>query len=51
VAKAGKRRLGTMPLFMDHRRHVEGLTAEAVADAQRKDLEIQEEYGVKYHRY
>jgi hypothetical protein len=30
---------------------VEGLTAEAVADAHRKDMEIQEEYGVTYHKY
>ncbi len=45
------RRLGTMPLFMDHHKHVEGLTAEAVAEAHKKDVEIQEEYGVKYHRY
>ena len=40
-----------MPLFMDHHRHVEGLTAEAVADAHRKDEEIQDEYGVKYLKY
>jgi Protein of unknown function (DUF4242) len=37
-----------MPLFMDHHR---GLTAEAVAEARKKDLEIQDEHGVKYHRY
>src|SRR5215212_8827973 len=29
----------------------EGLTAEAVAEAHKKDLETQDEYGVKYHRY
>ena len=40
-----------MPLFMDHHKNVEGLTAEAVADAHKKDLEIQDEHGVKYHRY
>jgi len=40
-----------MPLFMDHHRSVEGLTAEAVADAHKKDIEFQDEYGVKYHRY
>jgi hypothetical protein len=40
-----------MPLFMDHHRGVEGLTAEAVADAHRKDEEIQHEYGVTYQRY
>ena len=40
-----------MPLFMDDHKHVEGLTAEAVADAHKKDLEIQHEHGVNYHRY
>jgi hypothetical protein len=45
------RRTGTMPLFMDHHKNVEGLTAKAVADAHRKDLEIQDQHGVKYHRY
>jgi hypothetical protein len=43
--------MGAMPLFMDHHKHVEGLTADAVAEAHQKDLEIQDEYGVKYHRY
>ena len=27
------------------------MTVEAVADAHRKDVEIQDEYGVEYHRY
>ena len=36
---------------MDHHKHVVGLTAEAVADAHRKDEEIQDEYWVKYNRY
>ena len=40
-----------MPLFMDHHKHVEGLTAEAVREAQRKDMEIQDQRGVEYHRY
>jgi hypothetical protein len=40
-----------MPLFMDHHKNVEGLTAEAVAEAHKKDLEVQNEHGVKYHRY
>lgn len=40
-----------MPLFMDHHKGVEGLTAEAVAEAHRKDQEIQDSYGVTYHRY
>jgi hypothetical protein len=48
---AGERRRGAMPMFMDHHKGVEGLTAQAVADAHKKDLEIQGEYGVKYHRY
>jgi uncharacterized protein DUF4242 len=40
-----------MPLYMDHHRNIEGLTADAVADAHQKDLEIQEKHGVQYHRY
>jgi Protein of unknown function (DUF4242) len=40
-----------MPLFMYHHNRVEGLTADAVADAHRKDVEVQGEYGVAYHRY
>ena len=30
---AQKRRLGAMPLYMDRHKHIEGLTAEAVAEA------------------
>ena len=40
-----------MPLFMDVHEKVEGLTAEAVAKAHRRDLEVQDEYGVRYLRY
>lgn len=40
-----------MPLYMDHHKNVEGLTAQAVAEAHQKDLEVQERHGVKYHRY
>ena len=40
-----------MPLSINHHKGVEGLTADAVADAHRKDVEIQKEYGVAYHRY
>ncbi len=40
-----------MPLFMDHHRNVEGLSAGAVAEAHGKDVEVQDKYGVKYHRY
>jgi hypothetical protein len=40
-----------MPLFMDVHNRVEGLTAEAVADAHKRDLEVQGRYGVHYQRY
>ena len=40
-----------MPLFMDHHRNVEGLTAAEVAEAHGKDVEVQDKYGVKYHKY
>ena len=40
-----------MPMYMDHHKNVEGLTAAAVAEAHKKDLEIQDGHGVKYHRY
>ena len=40
-----------MPLYMDVHHKVEGLTAEAVAEAHRKDLEVQGQYGVTYHKY
>jgi hypothetical protein len=39
-----------MPLYMDHHRNIEGLTADAVADAHQMDLEIQDKHGVQYHR-
>lgn len=40
-----------MPLYMDVHAHVEGLTADAVAQAHEADLSIQDKYGVKYLRY
>jgi uncharacterized protein DUF4242 len=40
-----------MPLFMDEHEHVEGLTAEAVAGAHKRDLEVQDRYGVTYRQY
>jgi Protein of unknown function (DUF4242) len=40
-----------MPLYMDTHRNMEGLTAQAVAEAHKKDLEVQEQHGVKYHKY
>jgi len=36
---------------MDIHKHVDGLTAEAVADAHKKDLETQKKYGVNYMQY
>ncbi len=40
-----------MPLFMDEHKAVEGLTAEALAGAHKRDLEVQEKHGVKYITY
>jgi hypothetical protein len=40
-----------MPLFMDEHNHIDGLTAEAVAGAHQKDLEIQGQHGVNYLQY
>jgi len=39
-----------VPLYMDHHKNVEGLTAEAVAEAHAKDLEAQEKHGVNLHK-
>ncbi len=39
-----------MPIFMD-RHDMRDMTAESVAAAHRKDLEIQDKYGVKYMTY
>lgn len=40
-----------MPLYMDIHKNVDGLTAEAVAEAHRKDLEKQGAHDVEYLRY
>ena len=40
-----------MPLFMDVHRKVNGLSAQAVADAHKKDLEKQGKHHVKYLKY
>ena len=40
-----------MPLYMDIHKHIEGLTADAVAEAHQADLKTQQKYGVKYLRY
>jgi len=44
-AGEGVIRGGAMPLYMDHHKNLEGLTAEAVAADQQKDLEIQDKHG------
>lgn len=40
-----------MALFMDVHHHVDGLTAEAVAGAHQRDLEVQAAHGVRYLKY
>ena len=40
-----------MPLFMDVHEKIDGLTAEAVAQAHARDLEVQGAHGVNYLRY
>ena len=40
-----------MALFMDVHEYVEGLTADAVAGAHQRDLEVQDRHGVQYLRY
>lgn len=40
-----------MPLYIDIHKNMEGLTAAGVADAHRRDLEVQGEHQVTYHRY
>jgi len=40
-----------MPLFLDIHHLVEGVTAEQIEEAHRKDLEIQKKYGVTYLKY
>src|SRR5436190_1508878 len=39
-----------MPIFMD-RHNIEGETAAGIAEAHRRDLEIQDRYGVKFLTY
>jgi hypothetical protein len=40
-----------MPLYMDIHKSVKGLTAEGVAEAHRKDLEVQQGRDVNYLKY
>jgi hypothetical protein len=50
AGESGERR-NAVPLYMDHHKNVEGLTADAVADAHQKDLEIQGKHGAKALKY
>jgi hypothetical protein len=40
-----------MPLYLDVHHRIEGLTKEAIQEAHRRDLEVQDKHGVKYLRY
>ena len=40
-----------MPLYMDIHKNIKGLTAEALADAHQKDLEVQSKHGVNFIDY
>ena len=40
-----------MPLYMDMHKNVQGLTAEGVEEAHKKDLAVQDKYGVTYLKY
>jgi hypothetical protein len=40
-----------MPLFMDIHKGMGGVSADAVAEAHRKDLEVQGKHGVNYLHY
>jgi len=40
-----------MPLYLDIHKDVDGLTADAVFDAHKRDLEVQGKHDVKYLRY
>jgi hypothetical protein len=40
-----------MSLYLDMHKYIPGLTAEAIAGAHAKDLEVQGRYGVKYLKY
>lgn len=42
---------GSMPLFMDTHRDVQGLTAAACEAAHARDVEVQAKYGARYLRY
>jgi len=40
-----------MPLFLDIHTQVTGISPSALAEAHKKDLELQDRYGVRYLKY
>jgi hypothetical protein len=48
---AHNEKVGTMALYIDHHKHIDGLTAEAVAGAHQRDLETQGKYGAEILKY
>jgi hypothetical protein len=40
-----------MPLYLDVHHKIDGLNADSIAQAHRKDLEVQKKHGVSYLRY
>jgi uncharacterized protein DUF4242 len=40
-----------MPMFMDTHEKVDGLTADALAGAHQRDLEVQKKHGARYLKY
>jgi hypothetical protein len=40
-----------MPLYLDIHRNIEGLTAEKLSGAHKRDLEVQGKHGVKFQKY
>jgi hypothetical protein len=40
-----------MPLYLDIHYGVEGMTAEGIEEAHRRDLEVQEKYNTRYLKY
>jgi hypothetical protein len=40
-----------LPTYLDTHRHIPGLTAEALAGAHARDVEVGPKYGVRYLRY
>ncbi len=40
-----------MPLYMDIHKNMQGTTAQDLADAHQKDLEVQDKHGVKFLSY